>query len=110
MFSMKWLKFGMTAALFEEVKRKQVRSIVRSEFLSVEKRAVSEQLETAFKKLKEGRMELRNVIQKVCKMKNAGDDIANQVIAVVAQLFGDNYNPWLEQMRKLELWFPKLKY
>jgi len=94
----------------EEIERKHERSWVDFCYIEDMKKIISQQLEDGLTKLRLDRLALRQVVQAVLNMKQAGDGVANKVVATVAQIFADEDNPRLKRVREMELWFPKLKY
>jgi hypothetical protein len=104
------VNFSMNLALVEEIERKKAQSLASSILVEAKKIEILEQLENAITKLKESRLEIHKATQMALKMKENGNDIANQVVGTIAQIFTGNDNPWFKRARKLEQWFPKLKY
>lgn len=84
------MDFCLTLALFEEIKRKHPRGSASSYFIEAKKIELLEQLQNSITKLKEARLEIQNAIQVALKLKEAGDDIAERVVAAVAQIFTVN--------------------
>jgi len=76
----------MEINLFEGVERNNSQSPASSYLLEVKKLLILEQLENAIAKMKDTQSELREVVKETLKMKEAGDDIANQVFATIAQV------------------------
>jgi prophage DNA circulation protein len=100
----------MSERIFEEMERMHPQFSTSSCLIKDKKRIILEQLENAISKLKEDRLAIRRVVRVLLNMKEAGDDVANQVVATVAQIFADNTDSWLKRAKEFELWFPKLKY
>ena len=100
----------MKLELSEEIEKKHKRSWVDFCYIEDMKTIVSQQLEDGLTKLRLDRLALSQVIQVVLNMKQAGDCVANKVVATVAQIFADEDNPRFKRVREMELWFPKLKY
>jgi uncharacterized coiled-coil DUF342 family protein len=83
----------MNETLFEKARKAQRPA---SYCLIENKKAlVIKRIEAAIQKLKETRREVRKLIQQALEMKEAGDDIANQVIAAVAEAFASDGNSWI---------------
>jgi hypothetical protein len=59
-----------------------------------EKTLILERLEKAVEKLKEARLEIRKAVQAVIRMKEGGDDIANQALTAVVETFSGEGNNW----------------
>ena len=76
----------MEINLFEGIERDNSQSPASSYLLEVKKLLILEQLENVITKMKETHSELREVVKETLKMKEAGDDIANQVVATIAQV------------------------
>ena len=76
----------MEINLFEGIERNNSQSPASSYLLEVKKLLILEQLENAIAKMKDTQSELREVVKETLKMKEAGDDIANQVFATIAQV------------------------
>jgi hypothetical protein len=76
----------MEINLFEGIERNNSQSPASSYLLEVKKLLIVEQLENVIAKMKETQSELREVVKETLKMKEAGDDIANQVFATIAQV------------------------
>ena len=76
----------MEINLFEGIERDNSQSPASSYLLEVKKLLILEQLENVISKMKETHSELREVVKETLKMKEAGDDIANQLFATVAQV------------------------
>lgn len=104
----------MNSKLFEEIKRRQKQSSTNFDINETKKIKVLEQLENAKTKIKSARMEIRKAVKVALKMKEASDDIANQVISSIvdaqAKIFEDVTNLEFRRQKILEMWFPKLKY
>jgi hypothetical protein len=81
------VNYSMNVAIIEKKERRNARSSVSSYLVEAKKIEILEQLENSITKLKEARLEIRKAVQMVLKIKEAGDDIANQVVAAVAQMF-----------------------
>jgi hypothetical protein len=81
------VNYSMNVAIIDKKERRNARSSVSSYLVEAKKIEILEQLENAITKLKEARLEIRKAVQMVLKIKEAGDDIANQVVAAVAQMF-----------------------
>ena len=62
---------------------------------SYEKHVVLKRLEKAVQKLKEARREIRQGIQEILRMKEAGDDIADQAVAAANEASFNDDNPWI---------------
>jgi hypothetical protein len=103
----------LNSALFEEIKRRQEQSSASFNITEARKIKVLEHLENAKTKIKSARKEIRKAVKVAFKMKEAGDDIANQVISSIVnaqtKIFEDTTNLWSKRAQMLELWFPKLK-
>ena len=56
---------------------------------------VLEILKDAIEKLKEARKEIHKAVLLTLAMKKAGDGVANQVIATVAEVFASDCNSWI---------------
>jgi len=76
----------MEINLFEGIERDNSQSPASSYLLEVKKLLILEQLENVITKMKETQSELREVVKETLKMKESGDDIANQVVATIAQV------------------------
>ena len=76
----------MEINLFEGIERNNSQSPASSYLLEVKKLLILEQLENVIAKMKDTQSELREVVKETLKMKEAGDDIANQVFATIAQV------------------------
>ena len=76
----------MEINLFEGIERDNSQSPASSYLLEVKKLLILEQLENVITKMKETHSELREVVKETLKMKESGDDIANQVVATIAQV------------------------
>ena len=76
----------MEINLFEGIERNNSQSPTSSYLLEVKKLLILEQLENVIAKMKDTQSELREVVKETLKMKEAGDDIANQVFATIAQV------------------------
>ena len=76
----------MEINLFEGIERENSQSPASSYLLEVKKFLILEQLQNVITKMKEIHSELREVVKETLKMKEAGDDIANQVVATIAQV------------------------
>ena len=103
----------LNSGLFEEIKRRQEQSSTSFDITEAKKIKVLEHLENARTKIKSARVEIRRAVKVTLKMKEAGDDIANQVISSIVnaqtKIFEDTTNLLFRRERILELWFPKLK-
>jgi predicted RNA-binding Zn ribbon-like protein len=60
-----------------------------------EENLILKRLEKAVEKLKEARREIREAIQAVVRMQEAGDDVADQAIAAVVEAFTSDGNLWI---------------
>ena len=76
----------MEISLFEGIERDNSQSPASSYLLEVKKLLILEQLENVITQMKETHSELREVVKETLKMKETGDDIANQVFATIAQV------------------------
>ena len=76
----------MEINLFKGIERDNSQSPASSYLLEVKKLLILEQLENVISKMKETHSELREVVKETLKMKETGDDIANQVFATIAQV------------------------
>jgi ubiquinone biosynthesis protein COQ9 len=76
----------MEINLFEGIGRNNSQSPASSFLLEVKKLLILEQLENILAKMKDTQSELREVVKETLKMKEAGDDIANQVFATMAKV------------------------
>ena len=76
----------MEINLFEGIERENSQSPASSYLLEVKKLLILEQLENVITKMKETQSELREVVKETLKMKESGDDIANQVVTTIAQV------------------------
>ena len=88
------VNFSMSKTLFE--KAKKARTTIASHNISeYEKSVLLKRLENAVEKLKEARKEIRQAVKVVLRMKEAGDDVADQAIAAVAEMYPRDVNPWI---------------
>ena len=76
----------MEINLFEGIERENSQSPANSYLLEVKKLLILEQLENVITKMEEIHSELREVVKETLKMKEAGDDIANQVFVTIGQV------------------------
>ena len=76
----------MEINLFEGIERDNSQSPASSYLLEVKKLLILEQLENVITQMKETHSELREVVKETLKMKESGDDIANQVVTTIAQV------------------------
>ena len=76
----------MKINLFEGIERDNSQSPASSYLLEVKKLLILEQLENVSVIIKETQSELREIVKETLKMKETGDDIANQVVATIAQI------------------------
>jgi hypothetical protein len=76
----------MEINLFEGIERNNSQSPASSFLLEVKKLLILEQLENILAKMKDTQSEFREVVKETLKMKEAGDDIANQVFATMAKV------------------------
>ena len=83
----------MNVALHNEIKRKHSPSSASSYIVEAKKSEILEQLENAITKLKEARLEISKTVIEALTLKEAGDKIANQVVASVTQAFTINNDP-----------------
>jgi hypothetical protein len=59
------------------------------------KTIVLEILKGAIKNLKEARKKINKAVLLTLEMKKAGDEVANEVIAAVAEVFASDCNSWI---------------
>lgn len=83
----------MSETLFEKAKKD--REPASLNISGYEKSVILERLERAVEKLKEAREEIRQAVQVILGMKEAGDDIVDHAIIAVAETFGSDGNPWI---------------
>jgi hypothetical protein len=83
----------MSETLFDEVKKD--REPASLNISGYEKSVILERLERAVEKLKEAREEIRQAVQVILGMKEAGDDIADHAMVAVAETFGNDGNTWI---------------
>ena len=76
----------MKINLFEGIERDNSQSPASSYLLEVKKLLILEQVENVIVIMKETHSKLREVVKETLKMKETGDDIANQVVATIAQV------------------------
>jgi len=77
----------MRIELIREINRETCANLTACSFiLGAKKILILEQLEHTVKQLREARFLIREAVQETLKMKEYGDDIADQIIATVAEL------------------------
>jgi demethoxyubiquinone hydroxylase (CLK1/Coq7/Cat5 family) len=85
------VNFSMSKALSMKVKKD--RKPASFNITEYEKTVISNQLEKAVERLKEARREIQQTIQKILRMKEDGDDIADQAIAAIAEALTNDNKP-----------------
>ncbi len=83
----------MSKTLYQETKK--TRTISYVQLSGYERRIILRRLERTVEKLKEARTEIQQTIQIILRMKENGDDIADQTIRAVAEMYPNVSNPWL---------------
>ncbi|MDG6223260.1 MAG: hypothetical protein QCH99_08370 [Candidatus Bathyarchaeota archaeon] len=76
----------MNATLFKKVEPTKSSNLYA---LAEKKVMISKMLKTNLKKLKEARIEIHKAVLMSLALKEAGDDIANQIIVALAESFSD---------------------
>ena len=76
----------MKVELIREINLEQSQIPTSYCLLEIKKIMILEQLEHALTKLKQARLEIREAVQETLKIKEDGDDIADQVVAIVTEV------------------------
>jgi hypothetical protein len=80
------MRIEMREELIKQINLEQSQIPTSYYLLETKKIIILEQLEHAITKLKQAQLEIREAVQETLKMKEDSDDIADQVIATVAEL------------------------
>jgi hypothetical protein len=87
------VNFSMSKTLFGKTRKA---GISASYHISrYEKTVILERLGRAVEKLKEARKKIRQAVQVILKMKEAGDELADQALAAVVEMYPSVGNPWV---------------
>ena len=86
------MNFSMSKPLFKKTKKANTATL---QFSDYEKAMIFARLGRAVEKLKEAREEIRQAIKVIIGMKYAGDDLADQALLAVAELYPREDNPWI---------------
>jgi hypothetical protein len=84
------VNFSMSQTAYETKEKEEKKNLEKGRMPAIEKTLVLRRLQEAVEKLKEARREITHTVQRVIRMKETGDDIADQAVTAVIEAFAND--------------------